>query len=284
MRNSIRRLSLILLCIQNSCDNQIDATEFIEEDSFIVIYSTISPQDEIIKVRVSKTAQVTKRPLQQNLKDLVIKNAKVFLSDMDKNQIELVYSQEYLNYQVAASKFPIKAGERYTLNVVINGKEFNASCHVPLKKILNIAHEFGSRRTLENNLRYSVRAMFSDIGKENNFYIVSGNLKGFSTNDTFLNFGADRFQTDALSDESIIEARGYLEFVDFEKLISQILVIQVANVEETLYRYLFAIYTNDLNSNNFLYETIIPPSNINGDKGIGVFAGINLLEQEIIIE
>jgi len=122
---------------------------------------------------------------------------------------------------------------------------------------------------------------FNDILGESNFHIIGGNVYNIKNvnHDKALDYGSERFATDKLTDGIRIKAN-VANIFSFEDAKVQ---LKIANVEEILYRSLFVSYSNRENNNNPFYENIIPPNNIKGEKGNGVFAGYQLFEEEIII-
>jgi len=83
----------------------------------VIINGTISPQDNIIKIRVSKSTSSLDNNSINNLEVNAIKNAEVSISDKEQNSMFLDYSEIDFNYQTAASNFLITVDKQYFLKL-----------------------------------------------------------------------------------------------------------------------------------------------------------------------
>lgn len=272
-----------------SCEDIVDADGLLDNNSsLVVINSFISPQDEIISARVSRTEFVIGQPIDDfnNGDKYSITNAIVSISDTDGNQADLSYSSTSFKYEVSAADFPIVGGKKYFLKVLVDGKEFNAFCEVPNQKIQNISEDIGEKINESGGVVSAVKVRFDDISGEENFYIIGAERTGLHPSGEFerkdaLNFESERFATDKIGDGERISSEGFLNFTTF--LTNDTLIIKVAHVELALYQSLFSSYLNTQNEGSPIEEVVIPPNNILEEGGFGVFAGYQLTEKEIIL-
>ena len=266
-------ISLTLL----SCEEEVEDANFFNNDTLILISSTISPQDEILSVSVSKSSNALFDPA-ENQNQASITNASVKLSNLNGNSISLLYDSFDQVYQVPSSSFEILAGERYFLEVTVGSSTFTASCKIPVKKINNIEYQLLEAPNQDGNIKEALEVSFEDIQDEQNYYIIGARLQ-----DTFsrisLDFGFQRFASDVSRDKTAIRALGF-GLRDFPVTT---ITMQVAHVEEVLYQSLFSVYSNRVNENNPFYEINIPPNTIQGEGVFGIFAGYQLTERSIQI-
>ena len=288
---TLRNIVLLLLFPLLGCEEVVDPDGLLTNtENPTVIYGFISPQDEFLKISVYRSESVIGQPIDPiapNISmDYSIENAIVTLSDPNGNTSTLSYDQAAYNYQIAASEFPILAGQTYELKVVVGDSEFNATCTIPANRVEELSGSVrngGTDETGEQQL--TLRAKFLDVANVGNYYIVGGKIEsrfdgenGFVTQ-TNANFKLDRFVTDEAADGVEYTAEGNFS----AKLItdSNTFYIQVANVEQPLYQLLRTSYLNFENETNPFEESIIPPNNIRGENGFGVFAGFQLSELQL---
>jgi len=283
MKIVLKIFIVLLLGIFLGCTDEVDSADLIKyEDSLIVIYSVISPQDEILKVQVSKSTSLTESELFVSPRELVLKDAQVVLSDADKNEVSLIFSENSLQYEAASENLNIVGGKKYFLNVKVGQKEFTAECVVPKSKVKAIKNELTQINSNDGTLEDVVVTTFEDIKDEENFYIIAGEISSLPLNNLLI-YKGQRFATDKIGDKRTIISNGFLSRRTFASYKSETITVQVANVNELLYRYQFSIYLNEVNIEGFFYDNAILPTNINGEGGVGVFSALQLAQENIII-
>ncbi len=259
-------IAIIFISIQ-SCETNVDASELIDQQQLVVINGYLSPQEELLKVQVSKTVSIT-----SGTSGIVIEDATVILSDEENNEVMLTYSSELFSYVTPATNLPIIAGKKYFLSVDVDGEEYTSSCRIPEDKVENI----------EQSVRFSpisfstesaLKVTIGDIENISNYYIVGASFNDGSN----VYFEFEQFITDTNRENTTVTANGFFFPNDTTDVV---LKIQVSNSEKILYDTLRATFLNDYNEGNPFVESIIPPSNIEGENGFGVFAGYQLTEME----
>ncbi|WP_109097029.1 DUF4249 family protein [Aquimarina sp. AU58] len=256
-----------------------------EGEKLVLINGFLSPEEEVIKVEVSKTISVFDKPLQLEPADfvntLIIKDAVVVIKNENQEEVELRYSSDSKLYQIASSEFLIEPGKRYTLNVLAEGKEFKATCVIPVMKIENVSAAVGFRAA-DGAVVENLSVSFDDIKGENNFYIVGALFNVTNSteeNRSIANFDIERFATDVNGDGLSISANGTI----FNTNESLEITVKVANVDELIFTTLKASFLNKDQTSNPFFQPIIPPNNIEGEGGYGVFAGFRLLEKTMTL-
>ncbi|OEJ98919.1 hypothetical protein A8C32_06940 [Flavivirga aquatica] len=272
-------LYVILGIIIMSCDEAVNIGDFVNtKEELVLINSSISPQDKVLKVSVSKTAVSINDLDTDELEALVITDAIVLLSNEIGEEVALLYIPETLSYQIESSKLDIIAGKSYNLRVIVEEREFTATCNIPKGIVAEINGEISNNLNSEGVLKESVVISFKDIGGESNYYVIGAELEDFIIK-SFLNFGIQRFATDNIKDGITISSFGF--FTQKENSTITNIVLRVANMEPILYNSLYANYLNKENASNPFYDGTIPPTNIKGEGGHGVFGGYQLTEKII---
>lgn len=269
-------LIIVGICII-SCEANVDASDLLKKDQLVVINGYLSPQDTTLKVQVSKSKSRATPKI--NNDELVVKNATVVLYDEEKNEVSLVYTDTSFNYEAPASDLRIIPGKKYFLKVIVDGKEYKASCTIPSKKVEKIDYKIEIKQSEFSSNRL-LRLTIEDIKEQNDFYIVGATVTKSLNNVEVIDFELGQFATDISRENTIITADGYFTIFDGASQNSR-LKIKVANTEKILYDALRTTYLNDSNDANPFSETVIAPNNINGENGFGVFAGYQLTEKEV---
>jgi len=259
---------MIIFISLPSCETDVDASDLINQQQLVVINSYLSPQDETLKVQVSKS-----EPITSSFFGTVIEDAIVVLSDDENNEVILTYSATSSSYETTATNLPIIAGKRYFLSVDADGERYTSSCMIPERRVENIEQSiressgdsFGNR---------SLKLTIEDIKDISNYYIVGASVSTGSS----IDFEFEQFVTDTNRENTTVSANGGFFFDDSST--DTVLKVQVSNSEKILYDALRATFLNDFNEGNSFVELIIPPSNIVGKNGFGVFAGHQLTEVE----
>ncbi len=268
-----------------SCETNVDASDLIEKQQFIVINGYLSPQDTTLKVQVSRSkSRASVNPTDS--RDLVITTASVVISDEEENEVTLSYNTTSLSYEAPATDLSILPGKKYFLKAMVEGNEYKASCEIPVGLVQNIENEIR-----DDNDPFSVgnkilELKIEDIKDQRNFYVNGAQLKNTSepTGNNFevkVDFEFEQFTTDSSRENAIINAKGFFQLTEIPS--NTILKMQVANTEKILYEALRATYLNDYNDDDPFFEPVIAPTNIDGKNGFGVFAGFQLTEKEITL-
>lgn len=268
-----------------SCDDlKKEVEEIPEGKNMVLIHGFLSPEEEMIKVEVSKTISVFSTVAQNNPIDiknaLVIKDAIVTIKNENQKEVSLAYSDEDRLYKVPATEFLIEPGKKYTLKVLAQGKEFTSVCSIPVPKIEDITANVGVK-IIEGITQENLKVKFKDIKGENNFYIVGAkyNLLGNTEFSSSISFNDEKFVTDINGDGLEVFSNGVIVNNDQGLEIK----IKVANVDELIYRTLRASFLNRNQAENPFFQPTIPPNNIEGEGGYGVFAGFRLSEKIITV-
>ena len=269
-----------------SCgDFKEEVEEIPEGKDLVLIHGFLSPEEEMIKVEVSKTISVFNTMAQNNPIDiknaLAIKDAIVTIKNENQKEVSLVYSSEDRFYKIPAADFLIEPGKKYTLKVLAQGKEFTSVCSIPVSKIEDITANVGVK-IIEGVTQKSLKVKFKDIKGENNFYIVGAKytLLGSTEFSSSVSFNAEKFVTDINGDGLEVFSNGVIVNNDQGLEIK----IKVANVDELIYRTLRASFVNRNQAENPFFQPTIPPNNIEGEGGYGVFAGFRLSEKTIKVD
>lgn len=194
---------IVLAIISLSCEtivSDLDPNKFPELKSKIVIAAFLSPQDENIIVRVSKSVplfdslrkEVTKI-YDENLKDSItvstevqyIKDAKVTII-YDKFEYVLDFDKEKNYHTAPANFFPIKEGYTYTIKVEALNQTATATTTIPkfipeienlkITPFTDIHNDFNRVDSLDG---FEVDFDWKDEAKVNNYYKISGELESY---------------------------------------------------------------------------------------------------------
>ncbi|MCK8524272.1 DUF4249 domain-containing protein [Aquimarina sp. D1M17] len=276
---------IILSAVLLSCETSVDASDLLAKEQLVVINGYLSPQDTTLKVQVSKSRSRAASGSQNN-ENLIVNDALVVLSDEEGNEVTLTYSNITFSYEAAASELVITPGRQYFLTAVVEGKEYRASCTIPAEQAQNVRAEILDREDDELG-NQSLKVTVDDIRDKRNFYIVGAAVNWRSTDIgsgepqvSRVDFEFEQFTTDSNRENALITVDGFFFIDTFSETLSA--NIQVANAEQILYDALRATFLNDYNEDDPFFEPVIAPTNIQGENGFGVFAGYQLLEEEII--
>lgn len=267
-----------------SCETVVDADELMDSQEKIFINGYLAPSNEFIEISVTRTQPLhygrELLPSEHNNSFYII-DAIVTLSDGEGETILLHYSEEKSVYEIATDEFPITGGKKYFLNVKIENKEYTSSCTIPPdQEVTEIEPVI---RGSESSSTLNVR--FRDLLDEQNFYIVNATASSYpdDTNNNWNHLGLQSFQTDGIHNGGIITTTdGNLLFSVSDRMYID---IKVAHVEEIMYNFLRAMYVNNWEATeNLFVESMVPPTNIYGENAMGVFAGYQITEKQIIYE
>jgi hypothetical protein len=199
MRKLIVGVLVSLFCF--SCEtivDELDLSKFPALREKLVLTAFISPQDEVLKVRLNKSIPLYGDISGKYVKifdstvgdsvlyyeaDNYIKNAVVVLSS-DEGSITLVYDENQKSYVADAKKFRIKNGKKYKIQTEWNGQTVSAETTIPEDNvpIYNLAIStydeisrdfFGT----DTSVGYRVNFSFKDVPKKQNYYKIWGELE-----------------------------------------------------------------------------------------------------------
>jgi hypothetical protein len=261
-------------------------------ESRLVVYSYISPQDTVIRVRVHRSDPYYSKAKAEPVSGKAI----VSMARKGGKKSVLEYSENYQCYVIRSEKFKIEPGFIYQLSVELeNGEKVEAECYVPELKYeyiwtevmpaevdewgtehISINWKITTRKNPEVNYystgAYIITHTVIDFGDEllrfydthdlglekGSKYIADGEGRTFSYKAEMLKFYSDYYPPDN---------PGYTnETVDS-------LFVYVMQTDENYYLF-HRSYENYYYSENFPFEeSILIYSNI--DEGLGVFAGYN---------
>lgn len=265
----------IVICsiLQLSCETNVDASDLLDQQQFIVINGYLSPQDTTLKVQISKSISRASNSPSSN-EDLVITNATVTIEDENQNEISLIYSSQSLNYEAPAADLAIIPGQKYFLTAIVNGEEYKSSCTIPLATVTNVESSVTDNTDDFNFGNKELRLKIEDIRDIRNYYIV-----GAIAAESQVDFEFNQFTTDANRENGVINVDGFFNFFD-DPSADIMLNIKVVNAEQVVYEALRATFLNDYNEGDPFFEPVIAPTNIEGKNGFGVFGGYQLKEIE----
>ncbi|WP_282081343.1 DUF4249 family protein [Aquimarina algiphila] len=268
-----------------SCETSVDASGLLDQQQLIVINGFLSPQDTTLKVQVSKSKSKARGLTNNTNEDFVIKDATVMIADEEENEVTLIYTNSSLSYEAPATDLPIIPGKKYFLTAMVEGKEYKSSCIIPLEQVVRIEQDIRVETRDDFIGNRKMKVTIEDIKEKSNYYVVGaeatyffngGTSEGITVN---LDFEFNQFLTDTNRENSVVTADGGFFLPDFAKLTK--VKIKVTNTEEVLYNALRAEFINNYNGGNPFTESVIAPTNIEGENGFGVFAGYQLTEKEI---
>ena len=177
--------------VLTSCEtlvNTIPASELPNQESQLTLFSYISPQDTVIRVRVSQTSPLFGDVPFASRNTFVVMDGDTMFGNVDSfdkatvtisnGQVSaaLLYDAENELYSLPVSQFPIKAGGTYTLTATDGKRAASASCtvpeeQVPIKKYsldTTISVFFGRRDTT-----VTLSFVWDDLPGKVNYYRVN---------------------------------------------------------------------------------------------------------------
>lgn len=290
----MRTLYIFIFCTALafiSCEKTVDANKLLDTEEKVTITSYISPIDTLLRVKVSKALPAIGTVLSNNDEDanrelFLIKDAVVRISDEEGNTANFSYLEEEATYISDAANLAIMEGKQYFLNVVANGKEFNATCTIPKSapEILEIV------RILDNDFGSVIAEIditFKDITGQRNFYVLGGSTEEIYDEETFVNplfFDSDGLLTDAVEDGITLGETAKVYLGEQGDTQPKEVILQVAHVDEIVFQNMQASNLNSYNDGNPFVEYSISPNNIEGENGVGLFAGYQVSEKIIVVE
>lgn len=274
---------LFVLCslLTPSCSEEETnlSNRFTNSKNTLNIYSYISPQDTVLKVRIAKSNNIIGNNNAINESNF-IKNANVVISDMNNNEITIPYvDDENHNYSIPVGDFKIEGGKKYSLQVTVDDHHYTSTCKIPPNKISiqNDSLIFDTESTFANLL-----IDFKDIKNQDNYYVVGAKITTQENTVIPIDFEGGRYLSDNIIDGLNIAVIGLFDSSEIPN--GSKLTLQVSNVEKTIYTNFKANYQNYNNGDGpeLFIEHSIGTNNIDGDNVFGLFAGFQLSEKEII--
>lgn len=182
---------VFFLFVLTSCEtlvNTVPASELPNQESQLTLFSYISPQDTVIRVRVSQTSPLFGEVPFASRNTFVVMNGDTMYGNVDSYEkatvtisngqvsATLPYDTENELYALPASKFPIKAGGTYTLTATDGKRTASASCTVPEEQVsikkysldMTISVFFGNRDTT-----VTISFLWDDLPGKTNYYRVN---------------------------------------------------------------------------------------------------------------
>jgi len=290
----MRTLYLFILSIVTlflSCEKTVDAENLLDTEEKVSITSYISPIDTLLRVKVSKALPAIGTVLsssdeEANLELFLIKDALVSMSDEDGITAVFNYSEEEATYISDASNLAVLEGNQYVLNVVANGTAFSASCIIPkqapeiVEKVRTYQNDFGG-------VIGEIDITFTDIVGERNFYVLGGFTKETFEEESFespLFFESDGLLTDTAEDGIILGETTQVYLGEEGNTQPVEVALQVAHIDEIVYQNLQSSNLNRDNDGNPFVEYSISPNNIQGEGGVGLFAGYQVSQKVVVIQ
>lgn len=310
---------LIILIIStlflSSCDNltqEVDPSRLPEGTSKVVIHGYLSPQDEVIRIKIGYSVPIVGNKVyynnqgtQPNTTDL---GFKVQISD-GTNSILLPYVSAALswlqlsseaNHEIPTSQFKILAGKTYFLTVTDkNGMVYESSCTIPQAVNIGLVLKDSvvNKGNDTNPFSYIFRLKWQDPTGIKNYYALGGeslihykiekseNVAAFEYDSRMkINFNASRggnssFYNDNNMDGStfdILSKATELTDILFNTNVKWRITerrITIALISCDKNYYDFHQAINNFDGDNPFAEPTLVPSNIKG--GLGCFAGFN---------
>lgn len=296
MQKYILLIFIILLCFLSACNKVVDADNLLDTSEKLLITSYISPQDTVLRVNVTRLLSSTGTSLnfddpEGNEAKFLVKNAEVSISNEAGNTTNLTYSEENKGYQINATTLTISSNQAYFLKVLLDGKEFNASCTIP-EKVTEINQQINFQDDEFDGIEADVNLAFKDLIGGRNYYVIGATTTvtvkyddgETQTSVLSLDFYSDRFLTDNLEDGSSLSGRSYAYIGENVEVVEGNVTLQVAHVEEAMFQYLKSELNNSSSNGNPFTEYSIAPSSFSEEDVLGVFAGYQLTEKIIDIE
>lgn len=288
---------LLLICSFLSliaCQKVVDADKLLDTEEKVYIVGFLSPQDTVLRVNVNKALSSIGSPIDfsETRNDIYrIPNAEVRITDVEGNQATLSYSEELDTYLANADALDIVEGGSYSLSVTVNGVTYDASCQIP-RQVPLIEHELSAEEREFGGTIISLDIRFQDFPEERNFYMLSGNYQASFTAqegeqvafEGSIFFESGQFLNDAVADGGALSGRSEFFIGEDEQLENGRITVQVAHMEEILFQQFRSFDLNQDADGNPFVEYSIAPNNILDEGAVGIFAGYQITEKEIVVD
>ena len=183
-------LMLLVLLGLVSCEtlvNTIPESKLPKTESQLTLFSFISPQDTVIRVRVGQTRPIFSESPVVTFPVMVVTDgdtiyvhaenittATVTISN-GNTRATLPYRAKDLTYTLPASQFPIRAGETYTLTVTDGQRTAQASCTIPATQVPITSYTLDTTITSSFGLRdtsLTLTYFWKDPAGQENYYRI----------------------------------------------------------------------------------------------------------------
>lgn len=271
-------ISMSLLLSSCEFDTEVDLD--LQDKSLLLIHGFISPEEDVIKVEVTKTLSIYDQDIifdsSSIREELSIKDASVTITDDDGTEALLLFNDESFVYEIDATTFSILPGKRYDLKVIVDQMEFTASTTISLDNVTEIAAEkIIAQDELGNEIDY-LKVNFRDIPATRNYYVVGANIT-YEFGEQEVVFDEDRFIQDRNLNSDFLTAISDFSIFDDATEVE----ISIYNVEPIVYQLIKSLSLNNSNTGDPFYQPIIPPNNIQGEGGYGVFGSYRIKTETI---
>lgn len=275
MRTSIALLFITLL---SSCEKwEIDKEELNPETSYSISCYLLA-SGTLHTVNVFSLRQATESILNEDLNDLVMKNASVSITEVNSgNSFQLGFVDSLNAY---ASEFILIEGARYNLRVNVGNKEMTSSCEIPRKpQITSNGIELDILSDNIVNVKVSWKAPYFSAP-----YTISNRFRFGNSSTNFLTIGnVDVLDSpDPFTLEHHIDSDFSIPLVNFNKATFELNIHALSND--------LGILTSQYGQSNAVigvnrlgfFQRFVPledlHSNIN--NGYGIFGAYNRLKIE----
>lgn len=271
-------ISMSLLLSSCEFDTEVDLD--LQDKSLLLIHGFISPEEDVIKVEVTRTLSIYDQDIlfdsSSIREELSIKDASVTITDDDGTEALLLFNDESFVYEIDATAFSILPGKRYDLKVIVDQMEFTASTTISLDNVTEIAAEkIIAQDELGNEIDY-LKVNFRDIPATRNYYVVGANIT-YEFGEQEVVFDEDRFIQDRNLNSDFLTAISDFSIFDDATEVE----ISIYNVEPIVYQLIKSLSLNNSNTGDPFYQPIIPPNNIQGEGGYGVFGSYRIKTETI---
>jgi hypothetical protein len=120
-----------LFLILHSCDREAKDIIPPEVDPQLVVFSFLSPEEQVVKVEVSLSKPVYGKPRYNS----VVNNAVVTIKNDGGFTATLIYNDSAEAYLIPQTLFPIEPGRTYAVHVTADGETVTGTSTVPLDTV-----------------------------------------------------------------------------------------------------------------------------------------------------
>ncbi|WP_337044471.1 DUF4249 domain-containing protein [Emticicia sp. 17c] len=286
----------------------------------LVMHSYITPQDTVILVKLTTSSPLlgvyTNNGFGYTIvgKDTIfytggpVDNARVVLSDSKQNSVVIPYNKTDAVYMIDARRFPIKAGETYTLTAEATLGKIEANCTVPVEVAPITEYQIDTTSVGQGEgvvKTFNINFKWQDITDQPNYYSTKINVlatmlvpeargnqyvynprliryNGYWTEDVAHELYQSDLNRDGKTIESpkgivslyseIVRANGQTYPVKFGGQKS-IVTLEVLNTDKNYYNYHRSVRNNNRQDDNPFAEPVPIFSNVK--NGLGCFAASN---------
>ena len=281
---------LSLLAILPACEKDITDKVNIDLKPQLVVSAFISPQDTVLRVKVSQSEPVIGTyPVNQ---DPAVSNATVQLAQGDRT-VRFAYNPNFRVYEADPAALPILPGQTYALTVTTpNGYAVAATSTVPDTagiRISGLKHTV-RRVTQSDGYAYDEHTFsyqWQDAPGRENFYHVFAEreFRDPQQGNTYWQvlYNEKNYFTDDRQDGQLLAAA-----VDYQTFESQpnpephFLHVYVAVTDRDYYLYHQSVEKQQQTEDNPFAEPVLIYTNVTG--GLGVFAAYNQVKATLRVE